>query len=48
MLEFPSPEPTSRIGQLERPEEVSRLFEVGSYGGDFVDQIFDTDDAVFS
>lgn len=48
MLEFPSPETTSRIRQLERPQEVARLLEVGSNGEDLVDQILHAHDAVLS
>jgi hypothetical protein len=45
MLELPRSETTSGVAQLERPEEVTRLFEVRSDGGDLVDQVFHTDDA---
>ena len=45
MLELPRSETTSGVAQLERPEKVTRLFEVRSDGGDLVDQVFHTDDA---
>jgi hypothetical protein len=45
MLELPRSEATSGVAQLERPEEVTRLFEVRSDSGDLVDQVFHTDDA---
>lgn len=48
MLELPCPETTSGIAQLEWPEEVARLLEVRSDGGDLVDQIFHADDAEFA
>ena len=34
--------------QLERPEEVGRLLEVGADGEDLVDQILHTDDVVLA
>ena len=48
MLELPRPKPTSRVRQLERPQEVARLLEIGPHGHNLVDQILDTDDAEFA
>ena len=45
MLELPRPEPTGRIRQLERPQEVARLLEVRPHGHDLVHQILHADDA---
>ena len=45
MLELPRSETTSGVAQLERPKEVTGLFEVRSDGGNLVDQVFHTDDA---
>lgn len=38
----------SRVGQLERPEEVGRLLEVGAGGHDLVYEILNTEDVVFA
>lgn len=48
MLEFPRSETASRIAQLEWPEEVARLLEVRSNGGDLVDQVFHAHDTEFA
>jgi hypothetical protein len=48
MPELPRSETTSRVAQLEGPEEVACLLEVRSDGGDLVDQVFHTDDAEFA
>ena len=45
MLELPRSETASGVAQLEWPKEVTCLFEVRSDGGNFVDQVFHTDDA---
>ena len=45
MLKFPGPEAAGGITQLEGPEEVARLLEVGAHGEDLVDQILHADDA---
>lgn len=48
MLEFPRPESTGRVRQLEWPEEVVGLLEVGSNSEDLVDQILHTHNAIFA
>lgn len=48
MLELPLPEPTRRVRQLERPQEVARLLEVRPHGHDLVHQVFNADDAEFA
>lgn len=48
MLEFPGPESTSRITELEWPQEVVCLLEVWTDCEDFVDQILYTDDTIFA
>lgn len=48
MLELPGSEAAGGVGQLEWPEEVAGLLEVGTNGEDFVDQVFHADDAVFA
>lgn len=42
------PETTVGVGQLEGPQEVVRLLEVGADGVDLVDQVLDADDAELS
>jgi hypothetical protein len=37
-----------RVGKLEGPQEVVGFTEVGTNCGDFVDQVFDTDDVVLA
>lgn len=39
---------TSRVGQLERPEERVRLLEVGANGVDLVNEVLNTDNAVLA
>ena len=48
MLEFPRPEPTSRIAQLEWPQEVTSLLEIRPHSDNLVDQVLHTDDAKFA
>ena len=48
MLEFSGAETTGWVAELERPQEVAYLFEVGSDGEDFMNQIFHTNDAVLA
>jgi hypothetical protein len=48
VLELASAESTSGVGELERPEEVVGLLEVGADGIDLVDQILHADDAVLA
>lgn len=48
VLEFSRMEPASWVAELEWPQKIARLLEVGSHGHDFVDQIFHTDNAQFS
>lgn len=48
MLEFPRPESTGGVAELEWPEEVACLLEVGSDGHDLVYEIFHADDAEFA
>lgn len=45
VLELASAETTVRVGQLEGPEEVVGLLEVGANGVDLVDQILHADNA---
>lgn len=47
MLELPLPKPSIRITQLERPQKVARLLEIGPHGHDLVHQILHADDAQF-
>lgn len=48
MAEFASAEATGRVGELEWPQEVGGLLEVGSDGVDLVDEILHADDAVLA
>jgi hypothetical protein len=48
MLELPRSETAGRVAQLEWPEEVACLLEVGSDRGDLVDQVFHADDTEFA
>ena len=48
VLELALVEATSGVGELEGPEEVVGLLEVGANGVDLVDQILNTDDAVLA
>lgn len=47
MPELAGAETASRGGQLERPQEVGGLLEVGTDGEDLVNQVFNRDDTVF-
>lgn len=47
MLELPRSEASEGVAQLEWPQEVAGLLEVGSHGDDLVDQILHTYNAVF-
>jgi hypothetical protein len=42
--ELPGPPSAGRVGKLERPERAGGLLEVGTAGGDLVDQVLNTDD----
>lgn len=48
VLELPGPETSRRVAQLEWPQEVASLLEVGSNSEDLVDQVLHTDDSVFA
>lgn len=48
MLELAGVEAAGRVGELEGPQEVVGLLEVGADGVDLVDQILHTDDAVLA
>lgn len=48
VLELPSSEATSRVRQLEWPEEVACLLEIGTDGDNFVNQVLHTHDAVLA
>ena len=48
MLELASTEATVGVVELEWPEEVGSLLEVGAHGEDLVDQILHTDNAVLA
>lgn len=48
MSELSGTEATGRVGELEWPEEVCSLLEVGADGEDLVDQILHTDNAVLA
>ena len=48
MLELAGTESTSGVGELEGPEEVGGLLEVGADGVDLVDKILNTDNAVLA
>lgn len=48
VAEFASAEATGRVGELEWPQEVGGLLEVGSDGVDLVDEILHADDAVLA
>jgi hypothetical protein len=45
VLEFAGTETASRVGELERPEEVGSLLEVGADSVDFVDEVLNADNA---
>ena len=46
MLKLPSPKPTIRIAQLERPQKVTRLLEVRPHSIYLMDQILHTHNAI--
>lgn len=48
MVELARVEATSGVGELEGPQEVGGLLEVGSNGVDLVDKILDADNAVLA
>lgn len=48
MLELASAEAAIGVGQLEGPQEVVCLLEVGSDGEDLVDQVLNADNAVLA
>lgn len=48
MLELAGAEATVRVAELEGPQEVGGLLEVGADGVDLVDQVLHTDDAVLA
>jgi len=48
VLEFSGTETTVGVGQLEGPQEVACLLEVGSDSEDLVDQVFHADDAILA
>jgi len=48
VIELPGVEATSGVGQLEGPQEVRGLLEVGPNSVDLVDEILETDNAVLS
>lgn len=48
VAEFAGAEATGRVGELEWPQEVGGLLEVGSDGVDLVDEILHADDAVLA
>jgi hypothetical protein len=48
VLEFALTEATIGIGQLEGPQEVAGLLEVGADSVDLVDQVFHADDTIFA
>ena len=48
MLELAGTETTGRVAELEGPEEVGGLLEVGADGEDLVDEVLKADDAVLA
>jgi hypothetical protein len=46
VLELPGTEATGRVGELEGPQEVGGLLEVGADSVDLVDEVLNADDAV--
>ena len=48
MPELPRPESASGVAELEWPQEIGGLFEVGSDGDNLVEKILHADDAVFA
>jgi len=43
MFEFSCPPTTGGVAELDGPKEVGGLFEVGTRGNDFVDEILDAE-----
>lgn len=48
MLEFAGTEAAGGAIEMERPQEIAGLLEVGAHGENFMDQIFNANDAVFA
>jgi hypothetical protein len=48
VLELACPETSSRVRELERPQEIADLLEVWSNGEDLVDDVLNADDAVLA
>ncbi len=48
MLEFPRPESTSRVAQLEWPQKVTGLLEIRPHSNNLMNQVLHTDDAKFA
>jgi len=48
MLEFSCPPTASGVRELEGPKEVGGLFEVGTRGNDFVDEILDAKNVILA
>lgn len=48
MLELARPPAAVGVGELERPEEVGGLLEVGAGGDDLVNEILNTEDVVLA
>ena len=48
MLKLAFMKPARRIGQLERPEEITSLFEIGSDSHNLMNEIFHADHSVFA
>lgn len=48
VLEFPGPPATSRVGELERPQEVRGLLEVRAGGEDLVHEVLHGEDVVLA
>lgn len=48
VLELAGAETTSGVAELEGPQEVGSLLEVGTNGDDLVDEVLDADDAIFA
>lgn len=48
MLKFPGPETSSWAGELEGPQEVRSLLEVGTDSVDLVNKVFHANDPIFA
>jgi len=48
VAELPGPETTSGVAELEGPQEVADLLEIGPYRVNLVDKILHTDNTVLS